>query len=139
LCNQTESNNESKVHEEHALFTSQFKGKCYNCGKIGHKAFQCKSKKGCSERPNDGGPQPLFCTYSKTTGHAKPNFFKLNRRAQGNGGVSVRAGFADNVFNSMLEVSEVSEFSDNIYILDIKEVSERITVGNSKTTEATKI
>jgi Zinc knuckle len=30
--------------KESALFTSQFKGICRNCGKLGHKAAQCKSK-----------------------------------------------------------------------------------------------
>jgi gag-polypeptide of LTR copia-type len=30
--------------EESALFTSQFKAKYRNCGKLGHKAAQCKSK-----------------------------------------------------------------------------------------------
>jgi Zinc knuckle len=29
-------NKEGEVLEEHALFTGQFKGKCRNCGQIGH-------------------------------------------------------------------------------------------------------
>jgi gag-polypeptide of LTR copia-type len=33
---------DSKVLEEYALFSGQFKGKCRNCGIIGHKLFQCK-------------------------------------------------------------------------------------------------
>jgi Zinc knuckle len=32
--------NENVVLEEHALFTGQWKGKCRNCGQIGHKAAQ---------------------------------------------------------------------------------------------------
>jgi gag-polypeptide of LTR copia-type/Zinc knuckle len=149
LCNQ---NNESKSNEEHALFTSQFKGKCRSCGKMGHKAFQCKSKKDSNDRSNDGVSQPLFCAYCKQTGHLKTNCFKLIRRAEGNNGGSVRTGVADVVFNSM---SEGSEFTENIWIgdsgaschycnsdkglFDIQEVSESITVGNGKTMEAIKI
>jgi hypothetical protein len=38
----TSQNN--NLGEESALFTSQFKGKCRNCGKLGHKAAQYKSK-----------------------------------------------------------------------------------------------
>ena len=30
--------------EEQALFTSQFKGKCHNCGKFGHKSANCHAK-----------------------------------------------------------------------------------------------
>jgi Zinc knuckle len=33
---------EGNVLEEHALFGGQFKGKCRNCGQLGHKSFQCK-------------------------------------------------------------------------------------------------
>ncbi len=36
--------NENVVMEEHALFSGQYKGKCRNCGQIGHKAAQCKKK-----------------------------------------------------------------------------------------------
>ena len=38
LSTQNESNNESKANEEQALFTTQFKGKCRNCGVLGHKS-----------------------------------------------------------------------------------------------------
>jgi hypothetical protein len=30
--------------EENAQYTTQFKGKCKNCDKVGHKAAKCKSK-----------------------------------------------------------------------------------------------
>jgi hypothetical protein len=40
----TNGNEGGEVLEEHTLFAGQFKGKCRNCGQIGHKTFQCKKK-----------------------------------------------------------------------------------------------
>jgi hypothetical protein len=37
-------NKEGAVLEEHALFTGHFKGKCRNCGQIGHTAIQSRIK-----------------------------------------------------------------------------------------------
>ena len=158
LSTQNESNNESKANEEQALFTAQFKGKCRNCGVLGHKSIHCKARRNHNDRQNDGNPQPPYCVYCRKSGHVKANCFILNRRneANGNGNNNVRNGVAgttaDVVFNS---VSENSEFSKNIWIgdsgaschycncdqglFDVKDVSERITVGNGKTMEATKI
>jgi hypothetical protein len=42
-------NEGDKDLEEQVLFSGQFKGKYGNCGKIGHKSFQCKN------RPNHNG------------------------------------------------------------------------------------
>jgi Zinc knuckle len=60
--------------EEKALFTTQFKGKCRNCGKLGHKIAQCKLKPVKHER-ND-----LVCGYCKRPGHMKANCFKLMKK-----------------------------------------------------------
>ena len=113
--------------------------------------MQCKAKRNHDERQGAGGPQPLYYSYFKKTGHIKVNCFKKNRRAERNGGGNDygKTRAADDVFNS---VSETSESSENIWIgdsgtschqynsdqglFDVKVVSERITVGNGKTMEA---
>jgi hypothetical protein len=63
--------------EESALFTSQFKGKCRNCGKLGDKAVQCKSKQVKDEKSD------VMCNYCKKSGHVKANCFKLLRKISG--------------------------------------------------------
>jgi hypothetical protein len=40
----TSKNEEGEVLEEQALFSDQSKGKCRNCGQVGHKSFQCKNR-----------------------------------------------------------------------------------------------
>jgi hypothetical protein len=44
LLMKTETAKINDLVEEKALVVTQFKGKCRNRGKIGHKAAQCKSK-----------------------------------------------------------------------------------------------
>jgi hypothetical protein len=43
LGNKSSNNDNGDEAEEMALFGGQYKGKCRNCGKNGHKFFQCKS------------------------------------------------------------------------------------------------
>jgi hypothetical protein len=50
LLMKTETAKISDLGEKKALVVPQFKGKCRNCGKIGHKAAQCKSKQMREER-----------------------------------------------------------------------------------------
>jgi hypothetical protein len=50
LLMKTETAKINDLGEEKALFVTQFKGKCRNCGKIDHKAAQCKSKQMREER-----------------------------------------------------------------------------------------
>jgi Zinc knuckle len=61
----------NNLGKESALFTSQFKGKCKNCGKLGHKAAQCKSKQDKDEKLD------FMCNYCKESSHVKANCFKL--------------------------------------------------------------
>jgi Zinc knuckle len=63
--------------EESALFNSQFKGKCRNCGKLGHKAAKCKSKQIKDEKSD------VMCNYCKKSGRVKANCFKLWRKNSG--------------------------------------------------------
>ena len=44
LSNNLSNNDNNEEAEEMVLFGGQFKGKCRNCGKIGHKLFQCKNQ-----------------------------------------------------------------------------------------------
>jgi hypothetical protein len=104
VCNLSQSNNESKPNEEHALFASQFQGKFRGCGKIGHKAFQCKSKTDSNDRPNDGVSQ-----------HVKISCFKLIRRAEGNMGGNVRTEVADVVFHLILQSIDIPD-QDGIHL-----------------------
>jgi len=71
--------------EEHALFAGGFKGKCNNCGKIGHKARDCRDKKGNktnNKADNQGnnsndGDKNVECFYCKKKGHRISNWLGL--------------------------------------------------------------
>ena len=57
--NEKTNNNESEDNQDVAFFGGQFKGKCRNCGVIGHKARDCKSKL-CQNGGQNGGNQNNF-------------------------------------------------------------------------------
>jgi hypothetical protein len=46
-----ESMRNADFGRERALFTTRWKGKCRNCGKLAHKSAQCKSKMVRDEKP----------------------------------------------------------------------------------------
>jgi hypothetical protein len=60
LSIQSDVNSESRANIEHSLFASRFKGKCRSCGKMGHKAMQCKVKGSQSDRQGAEDSQPLY-------------------------------------------------------------------------------
>jgi len=130
--------------EEKALFMGHFKGKCRNCGKLGHKASQCKSKQ-VEEKKAD-----VICNYCKKPGHVKANCFKLMKKNQGQGQNNY-TGLRNGVATTMTDVAftsvEKSKFFDNeIWIggsgasnhccnddsalFDHTVISDEITVGN---------
>jgi hypothetical protein len=128
---------QNNLGKESALFTSQFKGKCRNCGKLCHKAAQCKSKQVQGEK----------CNYCKKSGHVKANCFKLLRR---NSGMNISSGMAYVVLSSM---TKIEDFGNDIWIgdsgaschycnndaalYDYPMISEDITVGNGNVMTAT--
>ena len=64
---------ESQTKEEVAFanFTKQFKGICRNCGKYGHKAFECPDKK--PEGKGQGSNKKLICYHCGELGHTSYN------------------------------------------------------------------
>jgi hypothetical protein len=152
--------------EEMAFFGGQFKGKCRNCGKIGHKSFQCKNR-GNQNGNNNGGNLTggIFCNYCCKPGHVKQNCLKLKKRdsrisninsnpGNSNSGHRDQESFEsqDMVFTA---TSDAEKFEDDIWIcdsgasshycssdrsmFDVKTINENNRVGNGDFLKATKI
>jgi hypothetical protein len=75
----TSINEEGEVLEEQSLFSGQFKGKCRNCGQVGHKSFQCKNlpNHNGGNNGNGTGNGENFCLHCRKPGHEKKSCFKL--------------------------------------------------------------
>jgi hypothetical protein len=147
----TETAKIKNLGEEKSLVVTQFKDKCRNCGKIGHKAAQCKSKQMREER------NEVICNYCKKPGNVKSNCFKLMKKKQveenGNGTRNGIAGTVmDIVLSSVVSEKEVDHeiwigdsgslchyCNDNEGLYEYKTISEEISVGNGNVMIAKKV
>jgi hypothetical protein len=127
------------------------KGKCRNCGQVGHKSFQCKNRSNHNGGNNGNGTGENFWSYCRKLGHDKKSCFKLKKKEAQNGHASNFNGNAGRRNYESQEVvftatSKNKILTDDIWIcdsgacghycksdkglLDVKHISEKITVGN---------
>ena len=116
-------------NEEHALFAGGFKGKCNNCGKIGHRARDCRDKSGNKDRNkqenhqgNNDGDRNVECFYCKKKGHRISNCYKLKQKEQANVGVESGSGRGQQNSRSGDERSTSSEVGLGILDYQLEEV-----------------
>jgi Zinc knuckle len=155
--------NENIVLEKHALFSGQYKGKCRNCGQIGHKAAQRKKKHFNHVGNNGNMTERNYCNYCRRTGHVKKDCFKRkkkelqnNNNNRGSNDNSCRdQKFLNPQDMAFVTTSENETLTNEIWICDsgacghycnfkeglmnVKEISDEITFGNGKTMPATKV
>ena len=146
--------------KEQALFSGQFKGKCRNCGLIGHKSFQCKNRAVNNGGNNGNTSGGIFCSYCRKSGHDKRNCFKLKKKEARNNSSSSNNGNGNRQNYESQDVvftatSKNGTLSDDIWICDsgacghycksiegmfnLKDIAETITVGNGDSMMATKV
>jgi hypothetical protein len=160
-------NEEREELGEHTLFSSQFKGKCRNCGRIGYKLFQSKNRSshnGGNDGKSNGGNH---CFHCRKPEHVMRNRFKLkmketlyghnqagnNNNDNGNGNRDRKKYDSQGVI--FAAASKNDKLTDDICICDrgacgnyfnsskiqfnVEEIKERITIGNYKIMTATMV
>jgi Zinc knuckle len=148
--------------EEYSFCRGQYKGKCRNCGQIGHKAAQCKKQQFNHARNNGNMTEGNFCTNYHRTGHVKKNCFKLkkkelqnnNKNRGSNDNSSRDQQFLNTQDMAYVTASENNNLTNEIWIFDnsgcghycnfkerlmnVEEICDKITVRKDKTMTATK-
>jgi hypothetical protein len=121
---------ENDNNQEVPFFGGQFKGKCRNCGAIGHKAKDCKSKTRQNGGKNSGNYNNFqkysnngaYCTYCCCPGHIKSNYYKLKNKSNRNSGTSNNGGQGERIFNSndvaFTTIAMKNNFANDLWILD---------------------
>jgi hypothetical protein len=154
------SNKEVEGLEENAFISGQFKGKCRNCGQIGHKSFQCKNQGSHNGGNNGNSSGGNFCSYCRKPGHDKKDCFKLKKRDSRSNNASMNNGHAYRPnFHSqdvvLAATSSEERIREDIWICDsgvsgrysmsidgmfnILDIDEKVTVGNGEKMFATKV
>jgi hypothetical protein len=154
-------------NQEVAFFGGQFKGKCRNCGAIGRKANDCKSKTNQNGGLNSGNHNNFqkstnngaYCSYSCLPGHIKSNCYTLKNKSNRDNGTSNNDSQGHRVFNSkdvsFTTMAMQNNFANDLWILDsgsschyfrsvegltdVEEIDESIKIGNGDSMKATKI
>jgi hypothetical protein len=121
---------ENENNQEVAFFGGQFKGKCRNCGAIGHKAKDCKSKTSQNGGQSSGNHNNFqkysnngaYCTYCCLPGHIKSNCYKLKNKSNRDSGTSSNDGHGHTIFNSndvaFTTIAMKNNFINDLWILD---------------------
>jgi hypothetical protein len=136
--NEKKDYSDNKDNQNVAFFGGQFKGKCRNCGMMGHKSINYKNKicqngfQNGSQTSNQSGSQNsgnqvnlhngAHCTYCRRPGHYKSNCMKLKKKYNRNSGTSTH----DNQERQVLKSNDVAftsfvtknNLSSDVWILD---------------------
>ena len=135
MMNRRFRGNPNQVEEETALFAGGYKGKCYACGKFGHRAKDCRGNNNSNNnngKNNSGGnntknnsrsenvttgrqgnnenderDKNIECFYCKKKGHRIANCLKLKQKDQANLGIGGPRGESNNNSKSDDDKSDV--------------------------------
>jgi Zinc knuckle len=107
LSSKSEYTKNDDYGKEKALLVTQFKRKCRNCGKLGHKSAQCKYKTVNEDKE-------IICNYCKYAGHLKSNCYKLLRKNQAEGSfVGTRNGITGSATDVVLTTVRFMSLMDS--------------------------
>jgi hypothetical protein len=114
--NEKKDDTDNEDNQDVAFFGGQFKGKCRNCGMMGHKLISCKNKirqngfqNGSQTNSQSGGQNRgnqvnlrngAYCTYCRRPGHYRSNCMKLKKNYNRNSGTSTHDNQERQVLNS---------------------------------------